>query len=289
MNTSELFKQKRVFSIEIFPPKRGMESPEEIEKIYDTLNEFHALNPDYISVTYGAGGSGNSSASIEIAGGIKEKFDIESVAHLPAIGMSEKDVLLVLEQLKNRNVENILALRGDNPGNIPAGDFPYASDLTSFIKNQGGFNVIGACYPETHPEAHSPETDIENLKKKVDSGVGHLISQLFLDNSFFYDFLERAEKAGINVPIEAGIMPVVNKKQILRMTSLCGAKIPKKFMKMMDKFEDNPVAMRDAGIAYAVDQIIDLLAHDAAGIHLYAMNNPYIARKIKKATQSLFV
>ena len=194
-----------------------------------------------------------------------------------------------LEEMKSANIENILALRGDrNPDFEPAGDFHYASDLVSFIKEHSDMNVIGACYPECHPECDSIVDDIKHLKDKVDAGCSQLITQLFFDNSTFYDFREKTAIAGINVPIEAGIMPVTNKKQILRMTTLCHATLPKKFLKIMDKYENDPIAMRDAGIAYAVSQIVDLIANDVDGIHLYTMNNPYIAEKICEAVKSLF-
>ena len=196
----------------------------------------------------------------------------------------------MLEGFKQAGVENILALRGDvNPALVPKQDFRYASDLVSFIKENGDFNIIGACYPEGHSESSSLLDDIRNLKIKVDAGTDHLITQLFFDNSYFYSFRERASIAGINVPIEAGIMPAVNKKQIERMVTLCGVRLPKKFVTMMEKYENNPVAMRDAGIAYAVDQIVDLMAHGVDGIHLYTMNNPYIAKKIYAAISTLLV
>lgn len=284
MKTTELFKRKKVLSLEVFPPKRTAA----IDTIYDTLDELRGICPDFISVTYGAGGSANNSATLEIASAIKNRYGIESVAHLPCINLTRADVLQMLEGLKQAGVENILALRGDiNSDFPPVCDFCHASDLTAFIKEHGDFNVIGACYPEGHNESASLIDDIKNLKIKVDAGADHLISQLFFDNDFFYSFRERAQIAGIQVPIEAGIMPVTNKKQIERMVTLCGVQLPKKFVAMMNRYGDNPQAMRDAGIAYAVDQIVDLLAQDVDGIHLYTMNNPYIAKKIYAAVQSL--
>jgi methylenetetrahydrofolate reductase (NADPH) len=206
------------------------------------------------------------------------------VAHLPCIQLTKSDVLEQLDLFKQAGIENILALRGDCvPGAQPCGDFQYASDLVSFIRENGDFNIIGACYPEGHPQSGSTVSDIHNLKTKVDAGTSHLISQLFFDNSYFYTFKERAELAGIQVPIEAGIMPVANKMQIERIVSLCGSHLPKKFTAMMARYEDDPKAMCDAGIAYAVDQIVDLLVHGVEGIHLYTMNNPYIARRIYEA------
>ncbi|OPY57612.1 MAG: 5,10-methylenetetrahydrofolate reductase [Pelotomaculum sp. PtaU1.Bin035] len=284
MKTSEIFKIKKVLSLEIFPPRRTAS----IDIIYNTLDELRGLNPDFISVTYGAGGSENNTATLEIASAIKNNYGIESVAHLPCINLTKNEVLNILEGLKQAGVENILALRGDvNPAFAPKQDFRYAGDLVSFIKENGDFNIIGACYPEGHSECPSLVDDIRNLKIKVDAGTDQLITQLFFDNSYFYSFLERASIVGINVPVEAGIMPVVNKKQIERMVSLCGVKLPKKFITMMEKYENNPVAMRDAGIAYAVDQIVDLMAQGVDGIHLYTMNNAYIAQKIYAAISTL--
>jgi methylenetetrahydrofolate reductase (NADPH) len=284
MKTSEIFKNKTVLSLEVFPPRRT--APVNI--IYETLDELRGLNPDFISVTYGAGGSENNNATLEIASAIKNHYAIESVAHLPGIYLTKDDVLEMLDGFRQQGIENILALRGDiSPECPPKKDFRYASDLISFIKENADFNIIGACYPEGHSECHSLIEDIRNLKIKVDAGTDQLITQLFFDNSYFYSFRERASIAGINVPIEAGIMPVINKKQIEKMVTLCGVKLPRKFTAMMEKYENNPIAMRDAGIAYAIDQIVDLLAQDVDGIHLYTMNNPYIAQKIYAAISSL--
>ena len=284
MKTSEIFKNKTVLSLEIFPPRRTAS----IDTIYNTLDELQGLKPDFISVTYGAGGSETNTATLEIASAIKNNYGIESVAHLSCINLTKSEVLNMLEGFKQAGVENILALRGDvNPALAPKQDFRYASDLVSFIKENGDFNIIAACYPEGHNECSSLVDDIRNLKTKVDAGTDQLITQMFFDNSYFYSFRERACIAGINVPIEAGIMPVVNKKQIEIMVSLCGVKLPRKFVTIMERYENNPVAMRDAGIAYAVDQIVDLMAQDVDGIHLYTMNNPYIAQKIYAAISTL--
>ncbi|OQB13625.1 MAG: 5,10-methylenetetrahydrofolate reductase [Firmicutes bacterium ADurb.Bin193] len=286
MRTENLFKNKTVFSFEVFPPKRT--AP--IDTIYHTLDGIKGLSPDFISVTYGTGGYKNSADTIEIATTIKNKYGIEAVAHLPCINLSKDEVLRLLTEFKRVGIENILVLRGDiTPDNQLRTDFRYASEAVAFIKENGDFNLIGACYPEGHNESGDIITDIQNLKTKVDSGVSHLITQMFFDNNYFYSFIERATLAGINVPIQAGIMPVVNKKQIERMVTLCGVKLPKKFVKMMERFEHSPEAMRDAGIAYAVDQIADLLSHGASGIHLYTMNNPYIAQRIKEAVSTLLV
>ena len=285
MKISSLFdKNSTVFSFEVFPPKKT--SP--IETIYKTLDELKDLNPDFISVTYGAGGNLADSSTCDIASIIKNKYKIEPVAHLTCVSCSKTDIDSILDKFKENNIENILALRGDiNPNFPPKDDFKYASELITYIKEKGGFDLSGACYPEVHLEAKSMVDDILNLKKKVDAGADHLISQLFFDNSVFYDFVEKAKIAGINVPIEAGIMPVVNKNQIERMVSMCGASLPAKFSKIIQRYENNPEALRDAGIAYAVDQIVDLVSNGVDGIHLYTMNNPYIARKISESVLNI--
>ncbi|QAT50530.1 methylenetetrahydrofolate reductase [NAD(P)H] [Caproiciproducens sp. NJN-50] len=283
MRTNELFKRKTVFSFEVFPPKKTSS----IDVVYHTLQELNGLSPDFISVTYGAAGGG-SNHTVQIASAIKNRYGLESVAHLPCINFTKEEVLETLESLKRNGIENILALRGDlSPDIPPKADFRHASDLISFLKENGDFNIIGACYPEGHPESGGIVKDILNLKKKVDAGADQLISQLFFDNSCFYSFLERARIAGIDVPIQAGIMPVTNRKQIERMVTLCGATLPKKFVKVMERYGDNPNAMRDAGIAYAIDQIVDLVAQGVDGIHLYTMNNSYVATKISEAVTSL--
>lgn len=283
MHIKELFKDKTVFSFEVFPPKKT--SP--VEVIYDTLNELNDLRPDFISVTFGAGGSGNSRYALEIASKIKES-GITPMLHLPCINFTRSEIDAALDEAKQRGIENILALRGDiNPEIPPVNDFSHASDLITYIKSKGDFDIAGACYPECHPDAETLVEDIINLRKKVDAGADHLITQLFFDNDNFYEFREKAAIAGINVPIEAGIMPVVNKKQIERMVTTCGASLPTKFVRIMTKYEHNPEALRDAGIAYAVNQIVDLVASGVDGIHLYTMNNPYVARKISEAVSGI--
>jgi methylenetetrahydrofolate reductase (NADPH) len=284
MKLAELFKIKQVLSFEVFPPKCN--AP--VNTIFGTIEELKGLQPDFISVTYGAGGSANNNKTLEIASAIKNHYAMESVMHLPCVNLAKADVVLLLDRLQEQGIENILALRGDiNPEHSPCGYFHHANELVTFIREHGNFNIIGACYPEGHPESGNIIADIGNLKRKVDAGTDHLITQLFLDNDYFYAFRERAAIAGINVPIEAGIMPVVNKKQIERMVSLCGINLPRKFIKMMERYENDIIAMRDAGIAYSIDQIVDLLAQGVDGIHLYTMNNPYIAGKIYQAISRL--
>ena len=283
MYIKELFKNNTVFSFEVFPPKKT--SP--VEVIYDTLEELQGLSPDFISVTFGAGGSGNSRYALEIASKINES-GIIPMLHLPCINFTKAEIDAALDEAKSRGIENILALRGDiNPEIEPVNDFRYASDLISYIKTNGDFDIAAACYPECHPDAENLVEDITNLRKKVDAGADHLITQLFFDNDNFYEFREKAAIAGINIPIEAGIMPVVNKRQIERMVTTCGASLPAKFVRIMTKYEHNPEALRDAGIAYAVNQIIDLVASGVDGIHLYTMNNPYVARKISEAVSGV--
>ncbi|WP_295078555.1 methylenetetrahydrofolate reductase [NAD(P)H] [Ruminococcus sp.] len=283
MHIKELFGKKTVFSFEVFPPKKT--SP--VEVIYDTLDELNGLRPDFISVTFGAGGSGNSRYALEIASRIKES-GITPMLHLPCINFTRAEIDAALEEAQERGIENILALRGDiNPDIPPVNEFSYASDLINYIKNKGSFDIAGACYPECHPDAENLIEDITNLRKKVDAGADHLITQLFFDNDSFYEFREKAAIAGINVPIEAGIMPVVNKNQIERMVTTCGASLPKKFVRIMTKYEHSPEALQDAGIAYAVDQIVDLVASGVDGIHLYTMNKPYVARKISEAVSGI--
>ena len=285
MNIADLFKKKTVFSFEVFPPKK--ESG--VETIYKTLEELKQLNPDFISVTYGAGGVGVANATtVDLCSKIKNEYGIETIAHLTCLYNTKEDIDRILEELKEKGIDNILALRGDvNPNFELKHDFRYASELTEYIMSKNmGFNVSGGCYPEVHQEAESMIADIKNLKKKIDAGADHLISQLFFDNNAFYDFIEKVRIAGIDVPIEAGIMPVTNKKQIERMVSMCGASIPAKLSKVLQRFGDNPEAMRDAGISYAIDQIIDLVANGVEGIHIYTMNDPYIAGKITKSVES---
>jgi len=285
MKINQLFKDKTVLSFEVFPPKKTLP----LESIYGTLRELGNLKPDFISVTYGAGGSLNGETTISIAHAVKHTYGIESVAHLPCIHFSKDEIKSILTELKFAGIDNILALRGDiTPEWQPKQDFRYASELVSFIKEQGDFNIIGACYPEGHSEAVTVKQDLINLKEKVDAGTDQLISQLFFDNEFFYVFRDKAADIGINVPIEAGIMPVVNKKQIEKMVSICGVNLPKKFKQMMEKYEYYPNAFRDAGIAYAIDQLVDLVSQGVDGVHLYTMNSSLIARRINEAIASLF-
>lgn len=286
MKINKFFENNRQsFSLEIFPPKKEAD----FKNIDALLDELEASHPDFISVTYGAGGNTADRKTCQIAAKIKEKHHILPVAHLTCVSTSKEDADIILQDFKDNGIENILALRGDiNPDRPPKKDFLHATDLVKYIHQFGGFDVSGACYPEGHMEAPNMIEDIKHLKEKVDAGAEHLISQLFFDNQAFYDFREKARIAGINVPIEAGIMPVTSKSQIERMVSMCGASLPAKFAHTMQRYADNKEALRDAGIAYACEQIVDLLSNGVDGIHLYSMNNPYIARKIWESTGKLF-
>ena len=286
MKMSKLFEVKKpVFSLEVFPPKKNAGG---IETIYETLDGLKDLKPDFISVTYGAGGNLADNSTCDICSIIKNKYNILPIAHLTCVNNSKSDIDVILENLKEAGVSNILALRGDiNPDVPPKNDFAHADELVAYIKSRGEFDISGACYPETHPDSEDTVSDILNLKNKVDCGAEHLISQLFFNNEDFYSFREKARLAGIKVPIEAGIMPVTNKSQVLRMATMCGASIPRKMSRLLNRFENNPKALEDAGIAYAIDQIIDLIANGVDGIHLYTMNKPYIAQRIFAAIESM--
>ncbi|MCR5530583.1 MAG: methylenetetrahydrofolate reductase [NAD(P)H] [Lachnospiraceae bacterium] len=287
MQLSEIMKDGRTaFTFEIFPPKKDMP----IDTIYKTLDGLRGLQPDFISVTYGAGGSAADTKTADIAQIIKEKYGLESAVHLTCLYNTREDIDLICEQLRERNIRNILALRGDfNPNSErkPASDFPHASDLIAYLKTKGDYHIMAACYPEGHQEAESLDADIANLKRKVDAGATHLLSQLFFDNDAFFRFLDKARAAGINVPIEAGIMPCTSKASIERMVTMCGASLPAKFTRMMAKYQNYPDALKEAGIAYAIDQIIDLVSRGVDGIHLYTMNSPYVAKRISDAVLPL--
>lgn len=287
MKTSEFFKQRPVLSFEVFPPRENA-SEKALDRFYETLDILAQLKPAYISVTYGAGGKGNQTGTLSLVKYIRSQYGIEAVPHIPATQFTKLSVKRYLQELKEIGIDNVLALRGDLPkdgaGQI---DFKYASDLVTYIKSIDDFNIIAGCYPDVHPEAANAIRDIQNLKTKVYSGVSQLVTQLFFENDHFYHFLERCQLAGINVPIQAGIMSVINERQIERMATTCGVGLPEKFTKMMERYHGNPVAMRDAGIAYATDQIVDLLAHNVDGIHLYTMDNPVVAQRICDAVKTL--
>lgn len=285
MIIEKLFEEKKpVISFEIFPPKKEAE----LENIDETLKTLAKLHPDFISVTFGAGGNGAKNRTVELAKKIKDNYGIEPLVHLTCISHSKEEIREILQQMERADLRNVLALRGDVNPNVPVkDDFKYASELVAFIKEQGDFHISGACYPEVHLEAPDEVTDIRNLRKKVDAGAGHLVSQLFFDNNVFYDFLSKVRIAGIDVPVEAGIMPVTNKAQIKRMVTMCGAVLPDKFERILEKYGENKEALFDAGMVYAVNQIVELISHGADGIHIFTMNNPIVAGRICDGIKNL--
>lgn len=285
MKLSEIYrKPERVLSFEIFPPKHD----EELKNIDATLEVLCNLKPDYISVTFGAGGSSNNNKTIALARKIKDEYKVEPVVHLTCMTYSKAEIDDFCKELEANGIENILALRGDyNPNVAPKDDFKHASELIEYIKPKTDFCIAGACYPECHPESSDKISEFVNLRKKVDAGAEVLLSQLFFDNKFFFDFVENARIAGINVPITPGIMPVLNAGQIKRMVTTCGASLPPRFERIIERYGDNKEALFDAGLYYAISQIIDLLANGSDGIHLYTMNNPVVANKICTAIKNV--
>lgn len=272
------------FSFEIFPPRRD----ETIANLNAILDDLGQLSPDFISVTFGAAGTTNSQNTLAIASLIQEKYKIPSIVHLPCIHSSKEKITHILQKCKEKKLNKILALRGDVCENLEKSkDFSYASDLVTFIKEQGEFEIYAACYPEKHNESKNFIEDIHHLKTKVNAGTNKLITQLFYDNEDFYSFKQNCALAGIDIPIYAGIMPITNKRQVLKISQLCGAKIPPKFTKILEKYENNTLALEDAGIAYAIDQIVDLITSGVDGIHLYTMNKSKAAIKIYETIKHL--
>ena len=285
MIISNLFKKKKpVISFEIFPPKKEAE----LQNIDATLQTLATLHPDFISVTFGAGGSSADNRTVKLAQKIKKDYGIEPLVHLTCISNSKEEIKEILGQMESAGLKNVLALRGDVNPNVPAkDDFKYASELVAFIKEQGDFHVSGACYPEVHLEAADEVSDLRNLRKKVDAGAEHLVSQLFFDNNKFYDFLSKVRIAGIDAPVEAGIMPVTNKAQIKRMVTMCGAALPEKFERILERYGENKEALFDAGMVYAVNQIVELISSGVDGIHIFTMNNPVVAGRICEEIKNL--
>lgn len=249
------------------------------------------LSPHFISVTASNNKYNIKETTVPLANHIQNDLAIPTIAHLPAIYLTKEKVADTLRELDAVGVHRILALRGDIiPGVEPLKDFTYATDLIEFIKEKAPqFDIVGACYPEGHPDSPNQISDIQNLKKKVDSGCSSLVTQLFFDNERFYDFQDKCTLAGIDVPIHAGIMPILNRNQALRLLKTCeNIHLPRKFRAILDKYEHDPESLRAAGLAYAVDQIVDLVTQDVAGVHLYTMNNAATARHIYNATHALF-
>ncbi len=285
MKISELYQhQKRTLSFEIFPPKKDAE----LRNIDDTLAVLCELNPDFISVTFGAGGSSNGNRTIELAKKIKYEYHVEPVVHLTCLHYDKQEIDEFARVLEDEGLENVLALRGDRRPNVPEKeDFQHASDVISYLKPDHDFCFLGACYPECHPESENRIMEIRYLKEKVNAGAEVLLSQLFFDNKQFYHFVDDCRIADINVPVIPGIMPVINASQMKRMVSLCGASFPERFQKIINRYEDNKDALFDAGMAYALSQVIDLLVNDTDGLHIYTMNNPQVARKICEGIKNI--
>lgn len=279
MKISQLLESESIsISCELFPPKLGSQLPD-YRKLVGEIAKF---SPSYMSVTYGATG-GTSEYTVDIANEIQNKNGVPALAHLTCASSDEEKISNVINQLTECKIENILALRGDipeNPDFVLPDRFHHASDLIYEIKKHGDFCIGGACYPEGHPESETVFADIENIKRKVDAGCDFLTTQMFFDNNIFYNYMYKLMKHGINVPVVAGIMPVTNASQIKRIMSLSGNMVPPRFKAIVDRFGTNPAAMAQAGIAYACEQIIDLLANGITNVHIYTMNKPSIAGKI---------
>lgn len=274
-----LEKEKITLSFEVFPPKTDAV----YESVRQATLDVAALKPSYMSVTYGAGGNTRKN-TVDIAKGIQDATGLTTIAHLTCVGATKEKIHTSLDEMKAAGIENILALRGDRPRDFegePFTDFHYASELVEEIKKYGDFCVGGACYPEGHVEAAHKDEDIANLKKKVDAGCEFLTTQMFFDNNIFFNFLYRVREQGITVPVIPGIMPITRAKQVETARTLSGCSMPQRFLNLVDRFGSNPKAMEQAGIAYATDQIIDLIASGINHIHVYSMNKPEIARGIQ--------
>ena len=273
-----LLQDKVNISFEVFPPK----TEAKFEGVLHAVDEMAKLNPSFISVTYGAGG-GTSANTVKIASHIQNDLGVDSIAHLTCVSSTKEEVRRQIEDIKANGIQNILALRGDIPkdSQFPVPNhYNYAYELIEDIKKYGDFCIGAACYPEGHVECAHKNDDIMHLKQKVDCGVDFLTTQMFFDNSVLYNFLYRIREKGITVPVIPGIMPVTNGKQIARSCELSGAMMPPRFKAIVDRFGDNPKAMQQAGIAYATDQIIDLIANGINNIHVYSMNKPEVAAAI---------
>lgn len=276
--TEKLKTNKQLLSFEVFPPKTDAA----FESIENSVRQIAALKPDFMSVTYGAGG-GTSEYTVKIASMIKNELDTTALAHLTCASTPKEDISNILGSLKAAKVDNVLALRGDLPENFESrsGDYyKYASELVTAVKNAGDFSVGGACYPEGHPESRSLDEDIEHLKNKVDCGADFLITQLFFDNDIFYSFMDKALKKGICVPVIAGIMPITSIKQIDRICALSGTEIPDGINAFLSKYKDEPDSIAKAGLDFAIKQIDALYANGVAGVHIYTMNKLHTAQTI---------
>ncbi|WP_295796102.1 methylenetetrahydrofolate reductase [NAD(P)H] [uncultured Treponema sp.] len=279
MTISKILEQKKtLLSFEVFPPKQQAN----FENTVNAAKELCNLNPDFISVTYGAGGTTREN-TVEIASKILS-FGTPALAHLTCVGNTIDEAKNIISQMKKNKIENVLALRGDIPQGISnplSKELEHANVLAKILKDED-FCVGGACYPEGHPESHNRQEDIDNLKYKIDAGVDFLTTQMFFDNNMLYSYLYQIQSKGIHVPVFAGIMPITNSNQVSKMVKLSSAYIPAKLLSICDRFSENPEAMRQAGIAYATDQIIDLISNGVRGIHIYTMNKPSVAQEIYK-------
>lgn len=285
MKISELFRTKPlVVSFEIFPPK----PTSTFDSVFDCVQTLQSFRPDFISVTYGAGGS-TRGRTMDLAQMIRSTYGVEALAHLTGVSLSEQQLEEMVEEIRVRGLENVLALRGDKPQGLDGKDALryYASDLVAFLaKHAPEFSVGVACYPECHPESDNVHTDMEFLKLKLSAGADFMVTQIFFDNAIYYKFLNRIRAQGITQPIAAGIMPVFSAQQVARISSMCGASIPQPLSRLMARYCDDPISMEQAGVDYAAAQISDLVENGAAaGIHLYSMNRPDTTRKILAATK----
>ena len=283
MKISDILASKEItVSCEIFPPKLGTE----LEQSRKVVAEIAALKPDFISVTYGAAGT-TASFTTELAEEV-ENNGVAALAHVTCVSSDENSLSDYLNTLKSNGIDNVLALRGDMPqGREPKKVYAHASDIARAIKEMGDFCVGGACYPEGHPESPSVTADIENLKIKAESGCEFFTTQMFFDNEVMYSFLSKFQRKGINIPVIAGSMPITNARQLSRSVALSGTSVPRSLREMVERFGDNPEAMRQAGIAFATNQIIDLIANGVNNIHIYAMNKPDIAEAILRNISSI--
>ena len=277
-----LARDKVTLSYEVFPPKKDMP----FEPVLNAVDKLCLDKPDFMSVTYGAGG-GTGHNTVKIASHVQNDLGVTALAHLTCVSSTRDQVSAAIEEIKAAGIENILALRGDIPQGEKAGQYPvgqyfnYANELVEEIKKHGDFCIGAACYPEGHVESANKAEDIANLKRKVDAGVDFLTTQMFFDNNILYNYLYRIREQGITVPVVAGIMPITNPRQVERAVELSGTYVPQRFKAIVDKFGDNPEAMKQAGIAYATDQIIDLVANGVKAIHIYTMNKPDVAQAIR--------
>lgn len=276
-----LCSQTPTLSFEVFPPKNTAA----FETVKTATESIAALKPDFMSVTYGAGGS-NSKATIAVAKNLSEK-GVPMVAHLTCVGASKESILYQLSQMKIAGVDNIMALRGDLPEGCTLGEFQHASDLIAFIRKNGDFCIGGACYPEVHPESENQKQDLAFLKLKVDTGCDYLVTQMFFENNIFYDFLDKTASEGIHVPILPGIMPITQTSQIDRAAKLSGSSVPERLRQIVDTFGNSSDDMLQAGVAYATEQIVDLLKNGIKHIHVYSMNKPHVASLILRNVSEL--